>query len=95
MNKVEEEPQDPLWKLMWEALQVRFPQHGFAMRLGNSFLALNHPEMKPWLWLTILLQDPTLIFLTFAAIVSLCIGVFVEQVSVSFASWNWPNVLHC
>jgi calcium-translocating P-type ATPase len=43
-NKVEEEPQDPLWKLMWEAL-----------------------------------QDPTLIFLTCAAMFSLFIAVFVEQ----------------
>jgi len=42
-NKVEEEPQDPLWKLMWEAL-----------------------------------QDPTLIFLTCAALLSLFIGIFVE-----------------
>jgi len=44
VNKVEEEPQDPLWKLMWEAL-----------------------------------QDPTLIFLTVAAFISLAIGIFVEQ----------------
>mmetsp|Transcript_5585 Transcript_5585/g.12989 ORF Transcript_5585/g.12989 Transcript_5585/m.12989 type:complete len:1056 (-) Transcript_5585:318-3485(-) len=43
-NEVEQEPQEPLWKLMWEAL-----------------------------------QDPTLIFLTCAAILSLLIGVFVEQ----------------
>jgi magnesium-transporting ATPase (P-type) len=43
-NKVEQEPQDSLLKLMWEAL-----------------------------------QDPTLIFLTCAAIFSLFIGVFIEQ----------------
>jgi len=43
-NKVEEEPQEPLWMLMWNAL-----------------------------------QDPTLIFLTCAAFVSLAIGIFVEQ----------------
>jgi P-type Ca2+ transporter type 2C len=44
VNKVEEEPQDPLWKLMWEAL-----------------------------------QDPTLIFLSCAAIFSLFIAIFVER----------------
>mmetsp|Transcript_11061 Transcript_11061/g.26844 ORF Transcript_11061/g.26844 Transcript_11061/m.26844 type:complete len:1113 (+) Transcript_11061:185-3523(+) len=43
-NKVEQDPQEPLWKLMWEAL-----------------------------------QDPTLIFLTCAALISLAIGVLVEQ----------------
>ena len=44
VNKIEEEPQEPLWKLMWEAL-----------------------------------QDPTLIFLSCAAIFSLFIAVFVER----------------
>ncbi len=44
VNKVEEEPQEPLWKLMWEAL-----------------------------------QDPTLIFLSCAAIFSLFIAIFVER----------------
>ena len=43
-NKVEPEPQDPLWKLMLEAL-----------------------------------KDPTLIFLTVAAFISLFIGIFIEQ----------------
>jgi len=44
VNKVEPEPQEPLWKLMIEAM-----------------------------------KDPTLIFLTVAAFISLFIGIFVEQ----------------
>jgi calcium-translocating P-type ATPase len=43
-NKVEQEPQDPLWVLMLEAM-----------------------------------KDPTLIFLTAAAFISLFIGIFIEQ----------------
>ena len=52
-NKVEEEPQEPLYMLMWGAL-----------------------------------QDPTLIFLTCAAFVSLAIGIFVAN---SFGSPYFLN----